>query len=225
MDLLRGAGPELVSKVETFYLFAFASISIAPMSSGVGEATPVTIELQPSLTVPPEGLLRLEAPAGFAIPVPCDGFERDTFAAGFVALPPETACRRGAGGLNVVELHIGSSSYLSAALRFRFRIVVRHPAQATPLRGEGDLWSLSSAEQTAAGEEHLERNPAIEGYVLHDRLKAWLHAGGRRHKGGALGQLRGPSGRLHSRRCKLGICSQTPISVALGQGCRGCRIG
>lgn len=169
------AAPLNAAEVEAFFLWAFAVASVSPLAFAVTERTVVTVIVEPSLTIPPRGLLRIVAPVSFVIPVPCVDFQRDTASAdeSVSPLPPDTTCGRSAEGANAVKLQVDDFSYLAASVQFHFRIGVEHPPEPSEARDEGEAWSISSAESTADGETNLERNPVVEGYPLHERLKSF----------------------------------------------------
>ena len=54
-------------------LHCFTEILYCEVSHHVIVAGVVSIELIPSLTVPPNGSLMVRAPPGFVLPVPCEG--------------------------------------------------------------------------------------------------------------------------------------------------------
>lgn len=161
---------------EAFFLWAFAMVSVSPLALAVTERTVATIIIEPSLTVPPNGFLLVTAPSNFIIPVPCVNFEPDTASVdeGVSPLPPAITCGRGPGGANAVKLQVDGFSYLAATVRFQFLLGVEHPAEPSATRDEGDTWSISSAETTQTGETYLERNPVVEGYPVHERLKSFF---------------------------------------------------
>ena len=172
MTLDPSGSPVNAAQVQAFFLWAFARSLVVPLVLGAGEQTVVTLEIKPSLTVPPRGFLRVTAPLGFVLPVPCTSFQRDTFS-GYRALPEGTTCARGPGGPHAVELKLDDMSYLAAGTEFHFRLGVVYPVEPTELRYAGERWAIVSGEEADLGEAFLERNPAVEGFPVHPRLKAF----------------------------------------------------
>ncbi|CAE8616418.1 unnamed protein product [Polarella glacialis] len=163
--------PLNTAEVTAFFLWAFVSSLVTPLVYGATESSVVTIEIEPSLTVPPLGSLFVAAALGFVLPVPCEGFQRDTFGSdlGFSPLPPQTTCSRGPGGSRVVKLQLDSFSYIAAGVRVRFRLTAVNPSVPTVTA----VWSISSAELSETGESYLEQSPAVEGFPVHSRLKSF----------------------------------------------------
>ncbi|CAJ1394124.1 unnamed protein product [Effrenium voratum] len=155
------------AEVQAFFLWSFQRASLVPLVLGAGEQGSVSIEVSPSLTLPPKASLLITAPQGYVLPTPCEGFEPDTGQQ--VSLPETTACMRGFGGLNVIQLQLDDFSYLAAGVIFRFQLGVINPPEARDM----EYWTIASTEQTELGETYLEQNPAVTGYPVHLRLASF----------------------------------------------------
>ncbi|CAK9082646.1 DNA-directed RNA polymerase subunit beta [Durusdinium trenchii] len=162
------------AEVKAFFLWSFTRSLIEPFVMGAGEQGVVSIELTPSLTLPPNGSLIINAPPGFLLPAePCEGFEPDT---GLAALPA-TSCERGSGG--GIQLQLDDSSFIAAGSLVRFKLGVINPAVASA----AEDWSVASVEQTELGEAFLEQNPAVTGYPVHLQIASFSLQPSSQHAG------------------------------------------
>ncbi|CAE6925445.1 POLR1B [Symbiodinium natans] len=161
------------AQVKAFFLWTFERSVLVPFVLGAGEQGVVSLELAPSLTLPPLGSVLITAPPGFQLLAePCEGFFPDTFGSseGFSPLPAGTTCMRGSGGPNVVKLQLDDFSYLAAGVFLRFKLGVVNPSQYT---STAEDWFIASVEQTDLGDSYLEQNPAVAGYAVHLRLASF----------------------------------------------------
>eukprot|EP00439_Symbiodinium_sp_Y106_P056638 s1806_g7.t4 len=162
-----------VAQVQAFFLWTFTRSILVPFVLGAAEQGVVSVELAPSLTLPPLGSVLITAPPGFQLLAePCVGFFPDTFgsAEGFSPLPAGTTCMRGPGGPNVVRLQLDDFSYLAAGVFLRFKLGVVNPAQ---YMAAAEDWFIASVEQTDLGDSYLEQNPAVAGFSVHLRLASF----------------------------------------------------
>ncbi|CAE7320313.1 POLR1B [Symbiodinium sp. KB8] len=162
-----------VAQVKAFFLWTFTRSILVPFVLGAAEQGVVSVELAPSLTLPPLGSVLITAPPGFQLLAePCVGFFPDTFgsAEGFSPLPAGTTCMRGPGGPNVVKLQLDDFSYLAAGVFLRFKLGVVNPSQ---YMSAAEDWFIASVEQTDLGDSYLEQNPAVAGFSVHLRLASF----------------------------------------------------
>ncbi|CAE7193248.1 POLR1B, partial [Symbiodinium necroappetens] len=162
-----------VAQVKAFFLWTFTRSILVPFVLGAAEQGVVSVELAPSLTLPPLGSVLITAPPGFQLLAePCVGFFPDTFgsAEGFSPVPAGTTCMRGPGGPNVVKLQLDDFSYLAAGVFLRFKLGVVNPSQ---YMSAAEDWFIASVEQTDLGDSYLEQNPAVAGFSVHLRLASF----------------------------------------------------
>ncbi|OLP79190.1 DNA-directed RNA polymerase I subunit RPA2 [Symbiodinium microadriaticum] len=172
-ELAQGGVLDVAQVKAAFFLWTFTRSILVPFVLGAAEQGVVSVELAPSLTLPPLGSVLITAPPGFQLLAePCVGFFPDTFgsAEGFSPLPAGTTCMRGPGGPNVVKLQLDDFSYLAAGVFLRFKLGVVNPSQ---YMSAAEDWFIASVEQTDLGDSYLEQNPAVAGFSVHLRLASF----------------------------------------------------